>query len=235
MNQIFDYTSDSSLSIETQIIMPRLEKEDDDIFFEDDIENDFCMKRKMTVDSLQKLCDSSNTSCNLEDNLNFEFDNNPFNIISSKCTEYLKGNDVTNEEFDKYFKQISCNSPPRTTLMMRQFSSIQQVDQEFLQSFLDGEVNLKEITVGGAGYSRWFIFRNTNGDLWIVSMSVDSYVCLCGMKCSPGYDNHSRIEFRETSREALINLLWGVPYGGEKIIVDREFLKNVSKSWKKHE
>lgn len=211
-------TTDYDTEVDGEIIVPRFESSTPD--FDESSHDRVTIRRKLTIDSLSSLCESES---NLEDNLNFEIEN-PLNTISFKCVKYVKSDDISQDEYNSYFNKKITNVPPCTTTVMRSFSSIQSVDQEFLQPFLDGVTNIKEITVGGAGYSKWFIFRDKNKNLWIVSMSVDSYVCLCGMKCAPGYDDHSRIEFRETSKQALISLLWGVPYNKKRIVVDRELI-----------
>lgn len=199
--------------------------------------------RRLTIESLSKLYPPETTMDdflqssisqkriktrleNLEDNLNFEFYENPLNAITFKGIKYKKGDDITVDEYNNFLLTESRGEIHRIGIM-RQFSSIEHVDQDYLQPFLDGKVNIKEIIVGGSGYSRWFIFRNLGGDCWVVSMSIDSYVLLCGLKSAPEYKKKARIEFRETSIKSIISLLWGVPYTKERIIIDRKAIEDL--------
>lgn len=205
---------------------------------DDDNKSDHVSRRRLTIESLSSLYaisfpneeNAKNSDRitrigieNLEENLNFEFYNNPLNSILLKEKRYIKGNDISEDEYRTYISNKACCGIPSNGIM-RQFSSIEKVDQDFLQPFIDGKVNLKEIFVGGAGYSKWFIFRNNSSDCWIVSMSVDTYVLLCKLRSSPGYETRTRIEFRQTSIKGIISLLWGVPYNKDKIVVDRNLL-----------
>lgn len=160
---------------------------------------------------------------NLEKNLNLKMsDDLDAKIILDK-PRYVKGDDISLEEYLEFFRCIDSNMNGPTNLT-RQFSSIKYGPEEDLQSFFNGNENIKELVVGGAGFSRWFLFRDSKKKLWVTSMSLESYIKMIEPSSEYGQQDCGRIEYRETSKEEILKLVCGIEYNKECVVVDRKFL-----------
>lgn len=108
--------------------------------------------------------------------------------ISSILDEHLKNNlksnkvitlpvryDKSNLSFDEIIKyDLSVNFIDRfkKPFGIRQFRTTDIIDNDEFNNFIEGNIDIVEISASGSGYSRWWLYRHHDKTLWRVSFST---------------------------------------------------------------